>query len=449
MTSNQEPMDDRELSGLLRQWITDTAPSELETRVFGAARRVRSRRLAATSAAALLGIAGAIAGGWWSLRQPPNLTAPQLAMAPPAQARIAVARPSVSLPTQSSPAPEIRPHSRADISSGPDRAPAFASKPAPEPEEQLSGNAKSGALPAGVYQVGNGVTAPKLLKRTEPEYSDEARMARLDGTAVLVVVISEGGTARDVRVTRSLGLGLDENAVAMVSNSWRFQPGTKAGDPVAVPATIEVRFRMENSLPWHLARAVFTPPEGASRPVLLEAPYPADAGNPSLDTVRIGFDVDDNGIPINFRALASGNPNLESEAIGIVSGWRFRPGTSNGKPVAVPAIFDFAHVKATGPQNQSGVINVGAAIASSNLIGGPAPIYPREAKAARIQGTVTLQVRIGKDGHVIEAIVLSGPPLLSDAAVEAVKQWLYRPTLLNGQPVEISTQVDVNFTLSN
>ena len=76
------------------------------------------------------------------------------------------------------------------------------------------------------------------------------------------------------------------------------------------------------------------------------------------------------------------------------------------------------------------------------------PAYPPLAKKAGIQGTVTLHTSIGKDGRVVDVQAISGHPLLIPAAVDAVKQWEYKPTLLNGNPVEVLTQVDVNFTLA-
>jgi protein TonB len=66
---------------------------------------------------------------------------------------------------------------------------------------------------------------------------------------------------------------------------------------------------------------------------------------------------------------------------------------------------------------------------------------------ARVQGTVVLQAVIGKDGTIRELRLISGHPMLAPAAIEAVKQWRYRPYLLNGEPVEVDTQVNVNFTL--
>jgi TonB family protein len=94
-------------------------------------------------------------------------------------------------------------------------------------------------------------------------------------------------------------------------------------------------------------------------------------------------------------------------------------------------------------------INVGGNVQQTKLISQARPVYPPLAKQARIQGVVHLQCVIAKDGSVIDIKVLSGHPLLIPAAIDAVKTWVYQPTLLNGEPVEVLTQVDVNFTLSD
>jgi protein TonB len=82
------------------------------------------------------------------------------------------------------------------------------------------------------------------------------------------------------------------------------------------------------------------------------------------------------------------------------------------------------------------------------LVRQPKPVYPPLAKQARIQGAVKFTAIIGKDGTIQNLQLLSGHPLLVQAATEAVKQWVYQPTLLNGEAVEVVTQIDVNFTLS-
>ena len=94
-----------------------------------------------------------------------------------------------------------------------------------------------------------------------------------------------------------------------------------------------------------------------------------------------------------------------------------------------------------------GRIRVGGNVQATQVISAPKPAYPPEAKQARIQGVVKLNVIIGKDGTVQDLKAMSGHPMLVPASLEAVRQWVYKPTLLNGQPVEVETVVDVNFTL--
>jgi TonB family protein len=87
------------------------------------------------------------------------------------------------------------------------------------------------------------VSAPRVLYQPDPEYSEEARKAKYQGTVVLYVVVGPDGKTRDVRIQRSLGLGLDEKAIEAVSH-WRFDPALKDGHPVAVAVSIEVTFRL-------------------------------------------------------------------------------------------------------------------------------------------------------------------------------------------------------------
>jgi len=94
-------------------------------------------------------------------------------------------------------------------------------------------------------------------------------------------------------------------------------------------------------------------------------------------------------------------------------------------------------------------IRVGGALEQANLIQKVQPIYPAAAKAARIQGAVTFEVVVSKDGIPVDIRVLSSPDDdLTQSALEAVRQWRYRPVLLNGSPVEIVTEVLVNYTLA-
>jgi protein TonB len=95
----------------------------------------------------------------------------------------------------------------------------------------------------GSTTVHGAFTAPKVIYQVDPEFSEEARRAKHYGTVILVVDVDMTGRAVNVRVARSLGLGLDERAVEAVSR-WRFRPGMRSGKPVTVSATIEVNFHL-------------------------------------------------------------------------------------------------------------------------------------------------------------------------------------------------------------
>ncbi len=131
---------------------------------------------------------------------------------------------------------------------------------------------------------------------------------------------------------------------------------------------------------------------------------------------------------------------------GVVGG--FPSGTAGGSmngviggiisntPVAIP--------KAAAPQR----VRVSQGVTQGMVLHRVQPTYPPLARTARVQGSVVLAAVIGKDGTIQNLHVLSGHPLLTQAALDAVKQWRYRPYILNGEPVEVDTQVTVNFTLS-
>jgi periplasmic protein TonB len=105
------------------------------------------------------------------------------------------------------------------------------------------GPGSGGGTGGGAYKIGGGVSAPSVLFRVEPEYSEEARKAKFQGAVVLAIVVDEKGNPKEIRVIRPLGLGLDQKAIEAVEK-WRFRPGLKDGKPVPVQATIEVNFRL-------------------------------------------------------------------------------------------------------------------------------------------------------------------------------------------------------------
>src|SRR5208337_1414197 len=121
------------------------------------------------------------------------------------------------------------------------------------------------------------------------------------------------------------------------------------------------------------------------------------------------------------------------------------PGGSAGGVIG--GIISSTHVdvpKVATPQR----VRVSSGVSTGLLIRKVSPNYPQLAKQARIQGQVVLQAEISKDGTITNLQLISGHPMLAPAAIEAVKQWRYKPYLLNGEPVAVETQVIVNFSLS-
>jgi len=105
------------------------------------------------------------------------------------------------------------------------------------------GDGRGGGIGGGILHLGGGVLAPRAIYAPDPEFSEEARKAKYQGSVVLSAIIGPDGRPRNLRVMRSLGMGLDEKATEAVSQ-WRFEPARKDGQPVAVEVNIEVAFRL-------------------------------------------------------------------------------------------------------------------------------------------------------------------------------------------------------------
>jgi TonB family protein len=176
--------------------------------------------------------------------------------------------------------------------------------------------------------------------------------------------------------------------------------------------------------------------------------------------------------------LISGHPLLAPAAIEAVKQWKYKPYLLNGEPVevetSVTVNFTLPEKLAPGgtagdspsiPPGEIGSVmsdttgdaahqtpqrvRVSSAVQQGFLVTKVSPQYPDEAKDAHIQGVVLLKATIDKEGNVANLQIMSGHPMLAPAAIEAVKQWKYRPYLLQGNPVEVETQIQVNFTLTN
>ncbi len=179
--------------------------------------------------------------------------------------------------------------------------------------------------PPRVYTVDDGAMPPRVIERSAPDYTDQARMARLSGTVVIRLIVDQDATLRDVHVSKSLGMGLDEKAVEAVK-SWQFIPGTMDGKPVAVLTSVAVNFQLlAGRADWLMARASFDGPERD----LASADYPDASGPEEYAVVNVAFDIDDSGVPANLRVDRSTDAKWEPQVLAMLSQWRFTPGAKS------------------------------------------------------------------------------------------------------------------------
>lgn len=354
----------------------------------------------------------------------------------------------------------------------------------------------------------NGVTvetgAASLLHRAPIQYPPEALEKRIEGQVVLELSLNEKGLVSDARVLS----GPEELRRAALQSALQWHFSNDMSLPAKTQVTINFQLPPQGSptkaeyqgRPFALgprARSAAAPggagapgaapvpsaitPLGTLRQIQIDGLSPAarDAllsrlpvhvgdtlSNDAISRVQQVVRETDEHLVTGIRPSPDGTSILrifipgpaspyfeqqrklaaEAARSGIGSGEGGGVGSGVGAGVgagAAEAAAKAAASGANGPQR----IRVGSLVQKTNLLQAPRPVYPPLAKQARIQGAVKLEAVISKDGAVENVTVLSGHPLLVPAALDAVKQWVYRPTLLNGNPVEVITQIDVNFTL--
>jgi TonB family protein len=290
--------------------------------------------------------------------------------------------------------------------------------------------------PRDVY-LENGVTAPRLIYKEEPEYSETAREAVVDGT----VMVDPDGTPRDLKVIRPIGFGLDEKAIEAFRR-WKFKPGVKDGLPIAVPTKVEVNFGiLDNKAAMHLERFACTAPEGVPGPSVLKSERPASPARGERVSVTLSFDVDERGIPANLHVEKISDEKWEAGMIASLKEWRFNGAVKDGRPVLVPCTLSFSLGEApSGPPGKY------SNITPPQIIHKVQPTYTKEAAKAKLEGTVMLLVVVDQEGIPRDLRVTR--PLgggLDEKALEAVRQWRFRPGMKDGKPVAVQTYVQVNF----
>ncbi len=191
------------------------------------------------------------------------------------------------------------------------------------------------------------VVSPASGDRIEADYSDEARIAGLEGTVRLSAVIAADGTGSDVEILNPLGLGLDEKA----------EEATRQGHS-GVPAPSTSYLHADFTLPqkgsrWHLVSVVFVSPDGASRPRFSTTVYPPGTGLVGGDAIdhgqvvtalgrqvwaAIAFDIDESGVPVHLSAVNSTDDMWATQSMAFIPEWRFKPALMDGKPVAARCV---------------------------------------------------------------------------------------------------------------
>jgi TonB family protein len=180
--------------------------------------------------------------------------------------------------------------------------------------------------------------------------------------------------------------------------------------------------------------------------------YPEAAKQQGIQgSVRLRTDVARDGSVSGVNVL-SGDPALAQPAAEAARQWHYQPFMNCGQPIVGESIEEvrYSLVGSTGTVSVSRPairVRVSSGVVAGNIAYKVNPKYPEDAKRAHIEGAVVLHVIINKAGEPTELALISGPPELAPAAIEAVRQWRYQPYKLNGEPVEVETTLQINFTL--
>lgn len=270
----------------------------------------------------------------------------------------------------------------------------------------------------------------KLLHSVAPKYPQAAREKHIEGAVVLEVHIDAEGHVSDAKVLS----GPEELRAAALEAilQWHYNPQS-----MTLPTVTQVT--MNFKLPPEGAPAV--PPESylEGKRVTLQnitvEGLTASARDELLQRLPVhqGDILDADGMRATLASALAFDEHLRVALL-------LNPSDENSGSLRISLAPPGAPAAAK--------IRVGRNVQQAKLLSQVRPVYPPEAKAAGIEGLVRLEATLGKDGKVENLQVLSGDPVLAAAALDAVRQWQYQTTLLNGDPVEVVTEIDVNFTLA-
>lgn len=191
----------------------------------------------------------------------------------------------------------------------------------------------------------------------------------------------------------------------------------------------------------------------------VEPQYPRDViDGKSSGSISVVYGIDKEGRTKNVRVLLHSevepmpDPLAAQAVIDAVKQWKYKPYLLNGNPIDVETTSTLTYDFGTQPSppvvsEAPRKFSISQGVAQKNLLHSEGPRYPTEAKAKHIQGSVILQGTIDRQGNVIQLKPLQGDPLLVQAAIDAVKEWKYKPYTLNGEPVDVETTFKIDFHL--
>ena len=181
---------------------------------------------------------------------------------------------------------------------------------------------------------------PRPVKRTEPDYPEEARRAGANGTVHLRFAVSVSGYPENIEVERSAGFGMDEEAVETLRR-WRFEPATKGGVAVRFQTKIEINLTQLNSRHGgQFARLHFDLPAGGKRPILIRGKIPTNPNEPGNAKVRIAIELARDGTPRDVSLIEGVPAKWAEDAVQQVREWRFSPARVNGAAIETKGILE-------------------------------------------------------------------------------------------------------------
>jgi protein TonB len=276
------------------------------------------------------------------------------------------------------------------------------------------------------------VKPPKLIKQVEPIYPEEARKAGIEGMVTLEATTDKYGRVQRVKVLNSIP-ELDQAALDAVKQ-WIYEPMIIDGKPWGVTFTVTCKFRLDEPV-----RAVgdVKPPKLIKE---VKPIYPEAARKAGIEgVVIIEATTDVYGRVINTKILRS-ILLLDQAAIDAVKQWIYEPMIIDGEPRGVMFTVT-CKFKLDKPVRAVGDIE------PPKLIKKVDPIYPEEARKAEIEGVVILEATTDKYGRVQRVKILRSIPELDQAAMDAVKQWVYEPKIIDEKPRGVIFTVTVVFKL--